>query len=315
MCALLEILKIMCYILNMYYIVYLYTMVVGLQNIGNTCFMNSALQVILNCDKLNDAVIKSPCNTPLIDAYRDLVKKYRDCKESEIIIPKTIKKVMGKKYGIFGGYQQQDSHEFLSLLLLGLESELKEQSINNIVGEILDVKVNIIVSSKETDKTSSHYENTTILPLDLPTDNQDTCLGDCINNYMSEHSIDEPVKFEVKDNNKKKIIEEQASQEWIIEELSEYFMVQFKRFNQSRNMYSKKSNNVHVPHTLETENSKYTLKSFIVQSGTLGGGHYISFVRDGECWKCANDSSILDVPVEQINEISQKAYILCYDRV
>jgi len=290
-------------------------MVVGLQNIGNTCFMNSALQIILNCNRLNDAILSSSCNAPLIDAYRELVKNYRNCNDSEIIVPGNIKEVMGHKYNIFHGFRQQDSHEFLSLLLLGMENELKENKEQNIISDILDVKVNITVKSKETDKTSSHYENTTILPLDLPHNNKDTCLGDCINNYMSEHDIDDPVKFEVKRNGKKKIVEEQASQEWIIEELSEYFMVQFKRFNQVGNMFRKKSNNICVPYELETDNSKYILKSFIVQSGTLGGGHYISFIKDGSEWKFANDSSIIDVPEDKINEIAQTAYLLCYERV
>jgi ubiquitin C-terminal hydrolase len=104
---------------------------VGLQNLGNTCFMNSILQCVSNTEAITrlflDDVYKSQLNTDnplghggkLAVAYAKLIKDMWNgayCK----IIPREFKHTIGEFQPQFAGYDQQDSQEFLGFLLDGL---------------------------------------------------------------------------------------------------------------------------------------------------------------------------------------------------
>ena len=109
--------------------------VVGLQNIGNTCFMNSVLQCLLHCGSL--------CEYFLTDDYKDalnftnplgaggkLANEFARLvraiwKPSErVVVPRDLKHVIGEHAPMFLGYQQQDSQEFVTFLLDGLHEDL-----------------------------------------------------------------------------------------------------------------------------------------------------------------------------------------------
>lgn len=104
---------------------------VGLQNLGNTCFMNSILQCVSNTEPLtqlflNDA-FKSQINSDnplghggkLAVAYGKLIKDMWSNAYSKII-PRDFKVTIGEFQPQFAGYDQQDSQEFLGFLLDGL---------------------------------------------------------------------------------------------------------------------------------------------------------------------------------------------------
>jgi ubiquitin C-terminal hydrolase len=104
---------------------------VGLQNLGNTCFMNSILQCVSNTEAITrlflDDAYKAQLNTDnplghggkLAVAYGKLIKDMWSnayCK----IIPRDFKYTIGEFQPQFAGYDQQDSQEFLGFLLDGL---------------------------------------------------------------------------------------------------------------------------------------------------------------------------------------------------
>lgn len=289
--------------------------VIGLKNIGNTCFMNSALQLVLNCDYLNDALLNTHCSEEIISTYKDLVIEYRNSKSA--IVPRKIKNVLSSKCNQFIGFYQEDSHEFVALLLGRMEKELRlKNKKDNTMGNILDMKVTITVRSTESNMKSSHNEILTILPLDLPNDNRDIELKDCIDDYTSIQQIDGKVEFEEKTaDGKRKKSKENGNQQLTITGSGKYILIQLKRFVQNAiGRYSKKVNKVHSPLVMDTSFGTYNLKSFIVQMGSMGGGHYISFIKDKNTWKCADDSNISIVEDNHIKELVKCAYMLCYER-
>ncbi|KAJ8409354.1 hypothetical protein AAFF_G00235520 [Aldrovandia affinis] len=107
----------------------------GLSNLGNTCFMNSALQCLSNASPLteyflNDQYVaeinrENPLGMrgEIAETYADLVKQMW-LSRSSFIAPRSFKTQVGRFAPQFSGYQQQDSQELLAFLLDGLHEDL-----------------------------------------------------------------------------------------------------------------------------------------------------------------------------------------------
>ncbi|GLE01821.1 hypothetical protein PINS_up010659 [Pythium insidiosum] len=107
---------------------------VGLQNLGNTCFMNSCLQCVSNVPAVvhyfqSGAYLKeinetSPTKGALAIAFGDLIKALWSSPEFTATRPVELKRVIGKVASRFTGYDQQDAQEFLRFLVDGLHEDL-----------------------------------------------------------------------------------------------------------------------------------------------------------------------------------------------
>uniref|UniRef100_A0A4W5K002 Ubiquitin carboxyl-terminal hydrolase n=1 Tax=Hucho hucho TaxID=62062 RepID=A0A4W5K002_9TELE len=107
----------------------------GLSNLGNTCFMNSALQCLSNVPPLTEYFLKDKYNDELNEdnplgmkgeiakAYAEITKQSWSGKYS-YVTPRPFKTQVGRFAPQFSGYQQQDSHELLAFLLDGLHEDL-----------------------------------------------------------------------------------------------------------------------------------------------------------------------------------------------
>ena len=107
----------------------------GLQNLGNTCYMNSGIQCLSNIPSFSNYLLKkkyvSEINTVNpIGTHGELITEFADLLsemwsgECSSIGPKDFKFKLEKFAPQFSGYNQQDSHELISSLLDGLHEDV-----------------------------------------------------------------------------------------------------------------------------------------------------------------------------------------------
>ncbi|KAK4987874.1 hypothetical protein LTR50_004326 [Elasticomyces elasticus] len=109
---------------------------IGLQNLGNTCYMNSALQCIRSIEELTfyflQGAYKDEINSDNPLGYHGLMAKeyaavvnglYAD-NSSSCFSPRSFKSAVGRSNPTLSGYGQQDSQEFLSFLIDAIHEDL-----------------------------------------------------------------------------------------------------------------------------------------------------------------------------------------------
>lgn len=104
----------------------------GLANIGNTCYMNAALQALSNCPPLTQYFLecsnfgKEVKNTGVSKNYSLLVSEIWSRKRPKYVVPSQLLRSVRLVNSQFRGYGQQDAQEFLRCIMDQLHEELKQ---------------------------------------------------------------------------------------------------------------------------------------------------------------------------------------------
>lgn len=95
----------------------------GLRNLGNTCYMNSSLQMLFTCREFMTALGKSTGG----ELVQSVCGIYRELQQPNAMAarPTVIKDAIDKKTDKFLGFEQRDAHEFLADLIDHMDEELK----------------------------------------------------------------------------------------------------------------------------------------------------------------------------------------------
>ena len=285
----------------------------GFKNIGNSCYMNTALQVLLGSFNLDDSLIKNPDmerseeqknNTQaVIDSFKKLRDAWNNGNPSEEQLKKFNSALCTRYPDNFSKGKQCDATEVVSSLIQSLG--LDDGFVVPCTQTITDIK------DKELSKTSSKD-----FPLALALgDDSKTTMQDLIDLYQKKENLtgDDQYKY-----NRKKI-DAIKKVEITPGATSDILTFSLKRFENTQN---KNKKSIVINEDIKIMGETYRVKSIGIHSGAHNVGHYFAYNRDGEDWFCMDDFTVSKVSQEDVLEMASgitdsncQAYFLTYEKV
>lgn len=299
--------------------------VVGLQNIGNTCYMNSGLQIIVHSTFLSQFILKNKFNSPFLNTYQKFLRQYFTASDSRPINPHELKSAISAYTKHFVGSRQEDSHEFIVYLLDVIEEEFKKEETiskrfnkNELISILFDTKGMTSIQSIDPEHAKYHDTKTeNIRYLSLPVTG--STLEECFAEYQKDELLTGENKWLADDKTRLFV---DAKKSFSIQHAPKYLIFQLKRYNfvlerggmlgRRRGASSKNSQLVKVPPIMFICDKEYALRGFVLQSGSLNGGHYTSGIYKSDQWYYCNDGSISKMDEARALSMASQSYLMFY---
>lgn len=283
----------------------------GLKNLGNTCFMNSALQCLSNIPDLTQRAKVEYAHLPkeqsnILSMYSALIQLMWSGKY-KVADPSDIKRLVGQSFLIFADFGQKDAHEFMNSLL----NLMEKTSWKDYIHELFHVQTKSEVTCEECSYVDSADEFNNFLPLALSarTIEREISLVQLIKEFTMEESLNGSYYCQHCDQYGR------AKQKTIIcSPLPRALIIQLKRFPFDG---TETKINTFVRYELKykhllSENDEYHLCAVSVHTGTLAYGHYTTFAKNTitQQWYQFDDSRCNEVTARDV--VTRNAYILIY---
>jgi ubiquitin C-terminal hydrolase len=243
----------------------------GIYNIGNSCYLNSAVQMLFN-----SIGFRRLCTDTIFDK---IIKDYDD---SNTFNPKEIKYIVAKNNKMFDNYQQHDSYEFM-IYLLDVLDKYKHNELYHLFG--IKTRINIKCKLLNCLKESEHSEVELFLQLPLTND-----LSESYRKYKAIEKLEPNSNNGYKCEKCNKIT--LARRKTITSVWPKHLLIVLKRFIYNHNQFIKDNKPINIPLIWR---HNYKLKGGIIHSGVYGGGHYIYFGEKDNKWYLCNDTRINDI--------------------
>ncbi|XP_044269964.1 ubiquitin carboxyl-terminal hydrolase 35 [Tribolium madens] len=299
---------------------------VGLNNLGNTCYMNSVLQALFMTKPFrNEILLYNKDMTSLLSKLQTLFALLQHSKRSSIS-PHDISN-LARPPGFLPGHQH-DSSEFLGYLLDVLHEQEKTAvcgnsakadhvppSYSTIVQSAFGGRTVSVSRCGECDTKSERVDNFWELQLSFPNTTENQSVQTLLNYYLQPEKLsgDNQYHCEVCD------CLTDGERVTCIEEAPPRLILTLKhfRYDQASQQRTKLLQSIKLDNHVQLETGQYELYAAVVHCGSsVDSGHYYTFAKDGDEWFKFNDCSVMRTMAEELCSLKppETPYILFYSR-